>query len=161
MWDREYTEIRLQEAMATLRAQPAKGCFPAKHRSNLPDPLQSYWEVWNGLEYWEQQERMRDFNRSLQRPAAKSISEMDEVIFGLMECFLDPVNRVILTARNTMKPNGEPMSWRKVEQAANHRWTHTWIKESIYPAALDEFSSHMRKKTLQNSPKNATESVMM
>lgn len=157
MWDKDYTERRLQEAMDTLRAQPARGCFPAKHRSNLPDPLQSYWEVWNGLEYWEQQERMKDFNRSLQRPAAKSISEMDEVIFGLMECFIEAHDRIILTARNTMKPNGDPTSWRSVGEAVNFRWSHTWIRDSVYPTALERFSTYMRKKTLQNTPENATE----
>ncbi len=161
MWDDEYTETRLQEAMTTLRSQSARGCFPAKHRSNMPDPLQSYWEVWNGLEYWEQQERLKEFNRSRAHSTPASISEMDEIIFGLMECFLDPVNRIILTARNTIKPNGDQTSWRKVEESVNHRWTHTWIKESIYPAALEKFSSHMAKKTLQNTPENDTKSVMM
>lgn len=155
MWDDEYTEIRIQEAMATLRAQSARGCFPQGHVSNMPDPLRNYWEVWGGLEFWEQQERLKDFNRFHSHATPASISEMDQIIFGLMECFIDPRDRVILTGRNSLDHKGEPRSWRKLSRIDGR--SHTWIKDHVYPVALGRFSAYMAKKTLQNSPENATE----
>lgn len=158
-WTEEYTEIRLQEAMDTLRAQSARGCFPAKHQSCMPAPLQNFWDVWNGLDFWEMKDREQELNRTLHRPAAKSISEMDEIIFALNECFLDRRNVVVLTARNTLKRNGLQTAWRDVGDAVGI--SHTWVKDSVYPKALEQFSAFMRKKTLQNAPENATKSAMM
>lgn len=146
LWTLEYTEIRISEAVQALRGMSAEGCFPAKHQSCMPDPIQSYWEVWNGLTEQERNERLEVYNKTRVRSQSRDITNMDEVIFGLNECFLDRRNIKLLIARNFDRP----VPWRTLANQDGR--SHEWLRLHVYPEALESFSKYMRKKELTKSP---------
>lgn len=87
-WTHAVVSERLREAMATLRAIPATGCFPAGARSSMPDPIQklSDWMPQPGSPTFSQ-----DYAHVLQRvaderhrirgvPTAAAIERMEEAL---------------------------------------------------------------------------------
>jgi len=148
LWNPEYTESRIREAVATLARIPATGCFPDTGKAAWPDPIQDYWWIWNTLPEDERQERLDAYNRTRSGIARGAIGRMDQVIFGLNECFLDRSNIILLMARN----NGDRRSvaWKTLAKSSRYSWEY--LRSTIYPDTLDRFSSHMRKKELSKQP---------
>lgn len=150
LWNPEYTEHRIREAVATLARIPATGCFPADNRAAWPEPMQDYWWIWNTLPEEERQERLDAYNKTRSGIARGAIGRMDQVIFGLNECFLDRSNIVLLMARNRERP----IPWR--ELARNSRYSKSYLHQQVYPRALDLFSAHMAKKEWTKQPEFGT-----
>ena len=146
LWTVEYTEVRIAEAVETLKGMSGSNCFPSDYRSCMPDPLQSYWEVWNGLSDLERNERLDTYNTTRVRAQSRDITRMDEVVFGLNECFLDRRNIRLLVARNFERP----VPWRRLSYDDGR--SHEWLRTRVYPDALESFAKYMRKKQLTKSP---------
>jgi len=146
LWSPEYTESRIREAVATLARIPATGCFPDTGKAAWPDPIQDYWWIWNTLPEDERQERLDAYNKTRSGIARGAIEKMDQVIFGLNECFLDRSNIILLMARNRERP----IPWKVLAKSSPHSWE--WLRRQVYPRARDQFSSHMAKKELSKQP---------
>ena len=151
LWNSEYTEHRIREAVSTLARMPATGCFPASDKAAWPDPVQEdYWWIWNTLPDGERQDRLDAYNKTRSGIARGAIGRMDQVIFGLNECFLDRANIILLMARNRERP----IPWRIL--AKGSRYSKSYLHQQVYPRALDLFCDHMRKKEWTKQPDFAT-----
>lgn len=80
-WSREAVAERLADAARTLKALPAKGCFPQVLGARWPAVVRGFWEVWNAL---EDAAARRDYARERHRaqavPSAAAIDAMDEAL---------------------------------------------------------------------------------
>lgn len=87
-WTHELVAERLREAMATLKAMPATGCFPAGARSTMPDPVQRLadWMPQPGSASFDQDyahvlQRVADErHRTRGAPTAAAIERMEEAL---------------------------------------------------------------------------------
>ena len=80
VWTREKIEGRMREAMRVLSRLSARGCFPSGYKSTLPDPLVSFWEMWNGLTDDERTARAAELNYVRQVNLPAEISRMEQAI---------------------------------------------------------------------------------
>lgn len=87
-WTHALVADRLREAMATLKAIPAAGCFPGSTRSALPDPVQRLadWMPQPGSPTFQQDyahvlERVADERHRIRGvPTAAAIERMEEAL---------------------------------------------------------------------------------
>lgn len=102
---REHVAERLEEAARTLRALPARGCFPARPRALWPEPIQRA-EDWLSLPgspsfladlEHARQRAAEDRLRIRITPTAAEIARMDEALEWLL--VLRPLPRVVASAR--------------------------------------------------------------
>ena len=88
VWTHAIVAERLREAMATLKAMPATGCFPAGAQSSMPDPVQRLadWMPQPGSPTFQQDyahvlQRVADErHRNRGAPTAAAIERMEEAL---------------------------------------------------------------------------------
>ena len=71
---------------------------PSAYRSSMPDPIISFWEMWNQLSAAEREERMVDFNRTRIHPTPDQIRAMDQMLEWI-QWIEDPRNRTVVLAK--------------------------------------------------------------
>ena len=117
-------EKMVKDAVAVIRAMPIRNTRPAEYRSNMPDPIRTFWEAYN----------MEPDRWTKTRPGSQQIDLADRMLDWIAQVD-GPRRRKLIWMRAGRR------SWRQCGKELG--WSHEWARRQ-YQEAMRQLTEIVR-----------------